>query len=85
MILKELREKWEKGFEVILCVASPYKELLVVVHKLKPINSLREEYDVLRYFRIGQEWEISRDVNAEEHLEICLEYVNNWFKEFIPK
>ncbi len=75
MELKELREQWEKGGEVTLCVATHYNTVYVVLER-------DEKYSLYRYFKIGDQWMVSADVIMGV-LKDCLSRVTNAFEELI--
>jgi hypothetical protein len=87
MTLNEKREQWEKGAKEILCVThnvDGYKTVHVVASYAN--NAEVYPYQLLRYFKIGDNWEVSVDVIAHgpEGLLKCLAEVTTQFEDIRP-
>lgn len=89
MTLKEQREEWEEGGVEELCVTSDvngYKTVMVIV-SFSTHDMIIIKYQLLRYFKIGEEWVVSSDVTKEGvyGLECCMEYMTKQFEELYPQ
>ena len=87
MTLEEKREQWEKGSEEELCVThniDGYKTVLVIVY-FRQLD-MRRKHQLFRYFKIGENWEVSCDIDGMgfETLELCLKAVTKRFEDIKP-
>lgn len=83
MNLKELRKKWEKGQEVLMEVVHPAGEVLVTVY-----NEEDGDTSILRYFKVGDKWEVSVDQqimrDKTEALYDIMNDMTRYFKDVMP-
>ncbi len=81
MKLKELREKWEKGLEVNLCVVTKYNEVLVILED-EGEDYVDSKYNLHRYFTIGSNWDVSVDYVGEDK-SLVMKIVSKHLEEFL--
>jgi len=80
IILKEIRESWEKGLYVYLEVVNSDKTVLVMLQKESFYGTHKYQVYVHRYFKIGDNWEISVDYEGNEVICAC-EIISKRFKK----
>jgi len=80
MKLCERRNEWERNLFAVLVVTLERDGYPTVYVVLKKSN---EQYNMHRYFKVGDSWEISVDVLGKT-LEECLTAVSVAFKEVYP-
>ena len=85
MTLKKLREKWEKGLIENLCVITIHDEVLVILEDdlLENID-LDVKYYFHRYFKIGDNWEISVDYKGEDEY-VAMKLVSSYFEKWLAE
>tara|TARA_Y100000310_G_C20456034_1_gene703099 strand:- start:122 stop:388 length:267 start_codon:yes stop_codon:yes gene_type:complete len=85
MTLRERRDQWEKGGEPVLTVAhgETNPEVFVIVEFPDRLGDHRN-YDLHRYFKIGDNWEVSCD-EKRIMLPLALTIVTSWFNDLYPK
>ncbi len=88
MKLKELRNQWEQGREVLLAVSNPNRDkVFVLLYNPHNKNNIRAEFSIYEYSKTANDWTIwvSPNYSEFEHLEQGLEYINSKFEEFLPE
>lgn len=71
MNLLEFRKGWESREEVVLempVVIDGFQKLFVVLFE-------RKRYSLLRYFRIGDRWDVSVDIDRHDNLMGIMEHI----------
>jgi len=53
--LLDIRKEWEKGLEAKSVLFFPYKTVVILY------DANREQYQIHRYFTIGEDWQCSVD------------------------
>ena len=89
MTLKELRQQWEKGREILLALSTPNRDkVFVLLHNPHSKSNDREEFSIFEYSqdenKVWTIW-ISPEVSEFEHIEQGLQYLNGKFKQFLPE
>jgi len=84
MTLKERREQWELGGDVVLLVTKDNTYVVVHVVLRFEKKGLPTVYSMHRYFKIGDNWECSCDERGD-NLEHCLSRVSANFRHLYPK
>ena len=79
--LSEVRKLWEQHSTEILCAIHQEYEYRTVLVVLK--NG--DEYSMHRYFKVGEEWNMSIDECGKTSLEENLKKVTEYFKDIYPK
>ena len=86
MTLKEKRAEWEKGHKTLLevpIVSDGYTVVYVVVSR--PQGAVLVRYSLMRYFKVGGDWEVSCDMQDVDKLETCLELLSQCLVDLYPK
>jgi hypothetical protein len=90
MTLDEKREDWEKGSKEVLCVThniDGFKVVYSITSKeSKFFDVTRSTYRLLRYFKLGNNWEVSCDIEQQDvdGLMACLNEITTRFEDIRP-
>ena len=75
MTLEEKRREWEKGLGVVAVKEESFQpvelialgpgqiERCLVILRRKPVRDGRQNYFCYRYFKVGENWEVSADAS----------------------
>ncbi len=82
MALAELRREWEKGWEVALVVPvkiGGFAKVFVILRKVvegRGTANPKLNFCVHRYFKVGDEWTVSVDLQMSTYMEACVSVLN---------
>jgi D-hexose-6-phosphate mutarotase len=83
--LEQIRKEWEKGATVHLVVADGdvhYLTIYVLLSRTKH-TWLQPRYSLHKYFKVGDNWEVSVEVDNTLEVENCYKEINEAFSKLV--
>ena len=81
--LKKLREDWEMGLELLTLIPDDETCFFAVLQSVR--EDRRTEYNLHRYFKIGESWQISVDKRSYDPQLIFNDFANHRWRTPIPE